>query len=400
MAADESVRSEVGRIAPVEGLRGIAVLWVIVFHCSVLRPNDPWVLAIKASPLEPLVRNGYLGVDLFFLISGFLLAMPWFVHSDAGRDSPSMKSFYARRFWRIAPAYYVQLAFLFLVAIPALRGYDYWRHDKWVFLYNFFAHVTFLHNTTPLSSGSMAVNGALWTLSVEAQFYVLLPLVIPLFVRRPWFAFAVSIVAAQLWRIGARDGLVPLVQAELAFGSIWSWPEGVVRYLMAHQLPSYFGHFGAGILLGRMWLWWRDSLRGAWWIDAVLAAAFVLLYYALAVDGEMLGDMSWSIHLVSLAALMFWAVMRPGKLAMNLLGRGPLASAGRISYSAYLYHLPLLLIANEYLADAPAWAVIPVYLVATFAVSWLSWKYVEQPFLRRYVREREPTARAVPIANT
>ncbi|MFZ3320789.1 MAG: acyltransferase [Usitatibacter sp.] len=400
MAADESVRSEVGRIAPIEGLRGIAVLWVIAFHCWVLRPNDPWVLMIKSSPLDPLVRNGYLGVDLFFLISGFLLAMPWFVHSDAGRESPSMKSFYARRFWRIAPAFYVQLAFLFLIVIPMLRGYDFWRYDKWVYLYNFFAHLTFLHNTTPLSSGSMAVNGALWTLSVEAQFYLLLPLVMPLFVRLPWFTFVAAVVTAQLWRIGARDGLEPLVQAELAFGSIWSWPERVVRYLLAHQLPSYFGHFGAGILLGRMWLWWRDRGLAAWWMDAMLVAAFALLCYLLAVDGELLGDMNWSVPVLSLAVLMFWAVMRPGSIARNALGRGPLAAMGRISYSAYLYHLPLLLIANEYLVDAPVWAVIPAYLVATFAISWLSWKYVEQPFLRRYVRAREPTASAVPIANT
>jgi peptidoglycan/LPS O-acetylase OafA/YrhL len=394
MATDESVRSEVGRIAPVEGLRGIAVLWVIAFHCFVLRPGDPWVLAIKGSALDPIIRNGYLGVDLFFLISGFLLALPWFVHSDAGRPPPSMKSFYARRFWRIAPAFYVQLALLFLVVLPVLRGHDYWRYDKWVYLYNLFAHVTFLHNTTPLSSGSMAVNGALWTLSVEAQFYVLLPLVMPLFVRRPWIALAASIIAAQLWRIGARDDLTLLVNAELAMGSLWSWPESSVRYLMAHQLVSYFGHFSAGILLGRMWLWWRDRKLASWWMDALLVAAFALLYCALAVNGEMLGDMSWSLLVLSLAMLMFWAVMRPGRLAMNVLGRGPLASVGRISYSAYLYHLPLLLIVNEY-PFAPAWALIPIYFAGTMAISWLSWKYIELPFLHG-IGSRSRAARAAP----
>jgi peptidoglycan/LPS O-acetylase OafA/YrhL len=400
MATGESVRSEVGRIGPVEGLRGIAVLWVIAFHCCVLRPDDPWVHAIGSTPASAFFNNGYLGVDLFFLISGFLLAMPWFLHADAGRTPPSMKSFYARRFWRIAPAYYVQLAFLFLLVIPLFRGIDFWRHDLWVYLYNAFAHVTFLHNTTPLSSGSMAVNGALWTLSVEAQFYLLLPLVMPLFVRRPWIAFVASIVAAELWRIGARDDLAPLVQAELAFGSIWSWPESVVRYLLTHQLPSYFAHFGMGILLGRTWLTWHERKPAAWWLDASLVAAFALLYYALAVNGLMLGDMSWIVPLFSLAMLMAWAVMRPGRLTMNVLGRGPLAAMGRISYSAYLYHLPLLLIATDYFARLPAASVIPIYLVVTIAVSWLSWRYVEQPFLRRYVREREPTAKAVPIAST
>lgn len=380
---DESVPAEVGRIAPIEGIRGIAVLWVIVFHCFVLRPGDPWVLAIKDSPLAPLVGNGYLGVDLFFLISGFLLAMPWFVHANSGRGPPSMKGFYARRFWRIAPAYYVQLVLLFIVVLPLLRGAGYWRYDLWVYLYNFFAHALFLHNTTPLSSGSMAVNGALWTLSVEAQFYVLLPLVMPLFVRRPWVALAASLVVAQLWRIGARDDLTLLVQAEIALGNIWSWSESTVRYLLAHQLPSYFGHFASGIVLGRAWLVSRERPLPAWAVDAALLAGAVLLHVALAVNGAMLGDLSWMLPGLSLAALVFWAVMRPGTLAQDLLGRGPLAFVGRISYSAYLYHLPLLLLCNEHLASVPAWAVIPLYLSMTLAISWLSWRFVEQPFLRR-----------------
>ena len=396
----ESVRAEVGRIAPVEGLRGVAVLWVILFHCFVLRPDDPWVRAVAASPLAPFVRNGYLGVDLFFLISGFLLAMPWFVHSQRHRPAPSIAGFYARRFWRIAPAYYVQIVFLFAVVLPALRGTDYWRYDLWVYVYNFFAHALFLHNTTPLSSGSMAVNGALWTLSVEAQFYLVLPLVMPLVVRWPKAALVASLAIAAWWRTASQLGLDGLVLAELAMGRTWSWQEGTVRYLLLHQMPAYLAHFALGILLGRAWLLGHGRARPAWPFDLLALAGALLLYWTLAIDGALLGGWSWVLPVVALGALLHWSASRPGTLASSALGRGPLAALGRISYSAYLYHLPLLILANEFLAGTPAWAVIPFYLAVTLSAAWLSWRYVEQPFLRRYVRDREPTASAVTMASS
>ena len=397
---DDSVRSEVGRIAPVEGLRGVAVLWVILFHCFVLRPDDPWMRLAAASPLAPFVRNGYLGVDLFFLISGFLLAMPWFVHEERHRPPPSIAGFYARRFWRIAPAYYVQIVFLFVVVLPMLRGADYWRYDLWVYLYNFFAHALFLHNTTPLSSGSMAVNGALWTLSVEAQFYLLLPLTMPLIVRWPRTALLASLAVAAWWRVASQLGLDGLVRAELAMGHIWNWPEASVRYLLLHQLPGYLAHFALGIVLGRAWLRGRDRARSAWPFDLMGAAGLFLLYWTLAIDGSLLGGWSWVLPVIALAAMLSWSASRPGALTSSILGRGPLAWVGRISYSAYLYHLPLLILANEFLVGTPAWLLIPLYLAATLSVAWISWRYVEQPFLRRYAREREPTARAVTMANT
>ena len=205
MATDESVRSEVGRIAPIEGLRGIAVLWVIAFHY--------WVLASETirgssrsrrSPLDALVRNGYLGVDLFFLISGFLLAMPWFVHRMRDADRPRSRASTARRFWRIAPAYYVQLAFLFLVVIlPLLRGYDFWRSDIVGLSLQLrrAPHVPAQHHAAfeRLHGGQRRALDAFGGSAV-------LP---PAAARRcrssfalPWFTFVAAVVTASLWRMG------------------------------------------------------------------------------------------------------------------------------------------------------------------------------------------------------
>lgn len=305
------VRSEVGYIAPVEGLRGIAVLLVIFFHCTVLREgrfDDPWIAAIATvEAINRIVHHGYLGVDLFFVISGFLLALPWFVHAREGRPPPSVAGFYRRRFRRIAPAYYLQLAALFVVVLPLLHDAGYWRSDLYVYAWNGVAHALFAHNLFPLTSASMGVNGALWTLGVEAQFYLLLPLAAPHFVRRPILMLAGCLAIALAWRGLARDD-----------------------FLRA-QLPAYLGHFALGIVLGRAWL-----ERPA----------------------------------------------RPtpfSRVARLILGRGPLAFAGRVSYSAYLYHLPLLLLWNRF-APLPGGLSLPLYLAALFLLSSLSWRYVEQRF--------------------
>jgi peptidoglycan/LPS O-acetylase OafA/YrhL len=407
MRASGSVRAEVGNLPALDGLRGVAVLWVIVFHAYVLRKSlgDPWVGLAASSPhLEPVIGAGYLGVDLFFLISGFLLALPWFVHGMRGQPAPSAREFYRRRVRRIVPAYYAQLALLFAIVVPLLRGWDYWRSDLYVYLYNLVAHATFLHNTTPLSSGSMGVNGALWTLAVEVQFYLIVPLVAPLFVRWPYRALGVSFALAIAWRFATRDGLDPLVAFEMALGRPWAWPEESVRYLLLHQLPSYCGHFALGMVLGRAWLLWRGHERtrvARWALDAGLVLAFALLYRAIAIDGGFAGDFTWTLVTLCLGFMLLWVAL-DGR-AEKLLARGPLAFAGRVSYSAYLLHLPVLYVWNREAAALSPWLSLPLYLAATFALSWLSWRFVEQPFLRpgpakrpRHALQAEETTLANP----
>src|SRR5258706_1300314 len=128
---DESVKAEIGYLDPIEGVRGVAVLWVILFHYFYVRDpaaHDPGVALVTSLPvLETIVRNGYLGVDLFFLITGFLLVLPWAAHAFEGRAAPVARDFYVRRIRRIVPAYYMQLLLLLVLIIPLLRGFDYWR---------------------------------------------------------------------------------------------------------------------------------------------------------------------------------------------------------------------------------------------------------------------------------
>ena len=385
---DRGVRAEVGNIGAIEGLRGVAVAWIVVFHWFVVRGvanGDPLNALIASSkPLTVIASNGYLAVDLFFLITGFLLTLPWWRHAAQGKPPPSAREFYRRRIHRIVPAYYVQLAFLFAVAVPLLRGADYWRRDIEYLAYNIAAHVTFLHYTTPLSSASYSANGALWTLTLEAQYYALLPLIAMLFVRAPWRTGAALIAAGIAWHWAAWHDLAPLVEIEMWFGKPWNPEESKIRHLLVTQLPAYLAHFAAGILIGRAWLRWRGTRAGpraqwAWYAGA--AAALALLYWVHAVGNAWLGEWGWLPTLAALAFLMLALVARDLPLARPLLANAPLTFLGRISYSVYLYHLPLLLVWTRH-SPIQGRLAAPAYAALLLAIGWLSYRFVELPFMR------------------
>ena len=385
--AHANVRARAGYIPEIEGLRGIAMLWVVLFHYVVVRDThfaDPWIEAFAAvAPLNIVVRNGYLGVDLFFLISGFLLTLPWFLRGR-GHGTPSAADFYRRRFARIAPAYYVQLVVLFACVLPMLKGISYWRSDLYVLAANAVAHGLFLHNTTPLTSGSLAINGALWSLAVEAQYYLLVPFLAPLFLRAPVAAVAGAFACAIAWQFAARHGLDALVHFQMLLGTPWGWSEAVVRQLLLTQLPSYFAHFALGILAGRAWLGWQErppSRTTCTAISAAALASLATLYLVYGYLGPVLGEASWIVSPLALGAVLFaLGTRRPGSTA--LLASAALRFVGRVSYSGYLYHLLLLAIWNAFMPRSLGWSSLPLYLAVLLAISWISWRYVEEPFRR------------------
>jgi peptidoglycan/LPS O-acetylase OafA/YrhL len=367
MDAERGVRGEVGFIAPVEGLRGVAVLLVMLFHYAVVidpRFADPWIAAADAwLAAKVVVRNGMLGVDLFFLITGFLLVLPWLRHAGDGRPAPSATAFYRRRIRRILPAYYVHLLILFFVLVPLLRGIEYWRLDPTHLFTNLSAHVFLVHYLSPVTSASVGVNGALWTLSLEAQFYLLLPLLAPAFARAPWRTALALFATALAWR--------------------WAASHALVSHFLQTQLPGYLGHFAAGMLCARAWLHWRDhppsNAASIAWL-ALAACAGALLWRLHAPGGWLLGDLTWALVLAALATLLVALVGRGAAFARPLLANRALLFAGRVSYSAYLYHLPVILLWNLYApAVSGSWIVFPSYIATVLAIAWLSYRYVEVP---------------------
>jgi peptidoglycan/LPS O-acetylase OafA/YrhL len=405
MDRPEGVRAQVGHIAAIEGLRGAAVLLVIVFHFAVVldpRFADPWLAAIDASMFTRVIaRNGMIGVDLFFLITGFLLVLPWVRQAREGGPSPSVRGFYGRRVQRILPAYYVQLLFLFFVFVPLLRGLEFWRYNPTYMLENLSAHILLVHYFSPATSASVSVNGALWSLALEAQYYLVLPLLAPVFARAPLRTAAALIACAVAWRWAALHQMDAWVAAIRSVEPRWQITEATARHLLGTQLPAYLGHFAAGMLAAHAWLSWRErepSRRArATWAAAAMACA-AMLWALHSPGGWLLGEWTWILATACLAVLFLAAAGGRLPALGRALAARPLTFAGRVSYSAYLYHLPVLLLWNAYGPQASgSWLVLPLYLGAVFAISWLSYRYVEAP---AEARARRETATAAAMAST
>jgi peptidoglycan/LPS O-acetylase OafA/YrhL len=397
-ATAESVRREVGYIPAIEGLRGIAVLWVVLFHYVLVRSGqfvDPFVAWVDASlALKIIVRNGFLGVDLFFLITGFLLTLPWFKHAMEGRRRPSAREFYIRRARRILPAYYVQLAMLFFVFLPLLNP-TLWRAARGFVLANLGLHALFLHYTTPYSSASLSINGPLWTLALEMQYYLLLPLIALWFLRASYVAAGAFLAAALIWKTLALHDLQPLISLYGMIGARWNLSDASLRHFAGTQLPGYLGHFALGILCGRAWLAHRATVPnrvGAVLLGVLAACSVLALYAVLAGHASWLGEQAWFLIPVAMAVTIWAAVSQHPPWGEKLLGLAPLALVGRVSYSMYLYHLPVLLLFNKYAPAALGGFAFPCYFAVIIAISSLSFRYVELPFMRQPARVRSSVA--------
>lgn len=389
--APESVRTEIGFIAPIEGLRGVAVLLVVLFHYAFVldaRFADPWIAAIDSTmATKVVVRNGMLGVDLFFLITGFLLVLPWLRHAAEGRPAPSARAFYRRRALRILPAYYVQLLVLFLVLVPLLRGLEYWRYDPTHLLHNLWAHIFLVHHFSPATSASLSINGALWSLAVEVQFYLLLPLLAPWFARAPVRTAGGLFALAFAWRGLALHGFDGWVEYLRTIEPRWQVSEQAARQLIYLQLPGYAAHFATGMLAARAWWQWRSTppsgRASGMWLTAGLAA-LLALWLLHAPGGWILGEFTWLLVVIALGIVVVALAARGIAIARPLLVNAPLQFVGRISYSAYLYHLPVLVLWNAYAPQTRgSWIVLPAYFATVLAIAWLSYSRVEVPGIGR-----------------
>lgn len=178
-----------GRVPALDGLRFVMVFSFACFHLwqqSWLMPSFT-VLGVKVA-LDPWLRTGYLWVDGMLLLSGFLLYLPCARAREAGKPQPGFTGFYRRRFWRIVPTYVIALlAAFFLVALPDARYRTLWEGAR-----DWLAHLTFTHPLFVFSNLKTPLGGALWTLGVEVQFYLLFPLLARAFWRMPLLTYAAA----------------------------------------------------------------------------------------------------------------------------------------------------------------------------------------------------------------
>ena len=381
------IRSATGFTPELEALRGIAALLVVAYHAdALLRPLETSPPAGLLAPLRAFIFEGHTGVTLFFVLSAFLLSRPYLLGARTGH-APSARRFFERRALRILPLYVLAVAVAtgMLAASPGdlLHGLPY---------------LLFLHANGAWVTSLYPYSAAWWSLATEVQFYLLLPLAGGLAVKRPGrvlLAVAAAVYAAALFafdthRIGANQVEPQLALCLSVFG----------------RGSAFLGGIAAAWLCERHGPRIREAAARSTWLrrggaDLLLAAlvlALGLLLAQVAQLGFWVAETRWHAWHV-LEALLWTAMVLVVLLAPLRCGRllrgGLLGAIGVISYSVYLWHYPIL---KEVLVPlhtpgqggpgftARSLAVAGLGVALTLAVSALTYRYVERPFLVRKAR--------------
>jgi peptidoglycan/LPS O-acetylase OafA/YrhL len=355
------------------GLRGVAAAWVLLFHLWQFAGAPALAVRIAHHTLDftPLASCGFFGVDLFFALSGFLLSIPFHRASLQNVAMPNLRAFWERRCRRVLPAYYVQLAVL--AALMLVRG-----DTAALTATNLGAHALLVQNFIHVPE---TFNGVYWTMPIEWDFYIVLPLLALLLARlRAWLALACVIAFAVAFRIACY---------QVAFDPAWG------RYLdygAVIQLPARVDEFFFGVLCA--WVYVRaPAARARLWILAgATGIAVAMIAYVRLGNYISTPRLPWVLlHFTWVGAVFGAFVFGAASQRRWFCGR-MLAWLGLISYSLYLWHYPLLLLAQHFdvLAIGGVAAMLRDTLIvvpAILLVSWLSQHFVERPFLAAHQRK-------------
>lgn len=383
--------------AALDGVRAIAVALVVVVHlCYLVQHDNPGSEASALlSATGRLWGMGGTGVQLFFVLSGFLMVRPYV----SGRG-PQAGDFYIRRCLRILPAYFMSLA-----VVVALVQHQYVTAfgAHWLDLA---LHVTLTHNLLTSTSGS--INGPYWTLPVEWDFYALLPLAAPAFA-----AFALHRGAARAGSIVLLASILCSALAATAVAEIQHRFPSLAEFTTAIQVLQFAPLFAAGAAVAAATS--EPGVRAAVSRRPVLALAsavgvVVIAVNVLAPEGRVLGFASYyffqSQMAIAYGALVLLALVG-GRVFTTALSAPWLRFVGNISFSVYLYHWPVLANGVVPLASRFGRGAAPI-VVATLltvivlpVVGSLSYLVVERPaltFATDLVRRRRSRIAPEPAA--
>jgi len=338
-----------------DGLRGVAILAVMGFHGGVL-------------------KGGFLGVDLFFVLSGFLITTI-LLEEHARTGSIHLGRFYARRALRLLPALFVLvIACSFVIvtfAVPEEAGI-FGSAALWVIFY--------LANWATFFGYPLHVLRHAWSLSIEEQFYLLWPATLLLLVRA---------TASRAWLLG----VVVAGVAGSFLVRIWLWtaPAAIV------DLYSRLDWRADGILVGCAVgiLAMADRLPAshgsrAWSLALPLASAAVLVVALLGASWEAryMNGGGATVVAVAIAVLIVHVLVAPNSWVARLLAFRPLVRAGRVSYGLYLWHFPIFFALSGLALPGIHPPLYRVLLAAagTFLVAEASFRFLERPMLDYKVR--------------
>jgi peptidoglycan/LPS O-acetylase OafA/YrhL len=357
--ARKSLRVEVKmhrRIPQLDAVRGLAIL-VVMFHN--ISPKYPLFHS------DQLFRDGWMGVDLFFVLSGLLITG---ILLDTKQSAGYFKNFYVRRCLRIWPLYYSLLFFMFVV-VRFLNSSEYHlvvqTSSPW------WAFPLFLQNfLLAISTNAAGPLGVTWSLAIEEQFYLVWPLVV---------------------RFCSITQLRQLAIAEICLSPMLRY------YLWLHHVDLYTNIFCrldglmAGALLAlliRSDNFVPSKLLQRAWILLLIAAPLAFLTEAFHARWIV-----FSFTALASAAFVYVAMFSERKWLQKIMTNQFLVYTGTISYGLYLLHkIPFGMVQVLHLDRRP-YLPLPIILVASYVLAALSWNLLEKPFLslKRFFDSKPPS---------
>ncbi len=389
-------------LRPVDGLRALSILWVVIFHAGWYVgqhvPLHVYVDLLQAPWMLPVWRGDF-GVDVFFVLSGFLIAgMLADERSRTGRLGLGL--FYVRRLIRLWPA------LALTVLIDVVLGGD---HVDMVW-----ANLLYVSNFVPILDIGL---GWLWSLAIEEQFYLLCPWLVRGLARLRARArigvlagIALALCGVAAWVVV--DGGFHAIDAEIVMNrDVWHWAQG---YDHLYDKPwMRAGPLLAGVaaayvhrMEGAMDRLSRARVAAVLGLAAALGAAGVCMHWPLVEDAPRVVEVAYLALYrtgfgVAVAYVLLFSLSRHpvGLLLGRVLSSRALYPFGQLAYSAYLLNPIVTTLVDRRLSSLVwmrGWAPIPLFLpadaVATFLLAAVMYLFVERPFMELRPRARSRAA--------
>lgn len=359
-------RSARGYRADIDGLRSLAVLPIVFFHLGF-----SWI------------PGGYVGVDIFFVISGYLIG--GIILSQIHQDRYSIIDFYVRRFRRIMPALIAMLAIttlaMLLMAFPrALVDYS-----KSLIATALFGSNIYFWRTSDYFAPSAETQSLLhtWSLAVEEQYYLIFPILM--------------LIVARFRKSAIMPVVTALAAASLALSAYAVFERPVPTFFL---LPTRFWELLLGVIAVRMRLrsLEKRSLREFLTVVGLAMVTIPILIYTPEIPFPGLAAVPPCLG----TALLLLTGAHGPSLGSRILAIRPLVFVGLISYSLYLWHWPVVVLLKQWLpTDRLNIAQQIGALALSFATAWLSWRVIERPWRDPSIGRRTIlTATACSIAVT
>jgi len=352
-----------GRFIPeMDGLRFVAIAMVVLFHLNgylTAKASSPeYASAAHSDWLSHAALVGFHGVELFFVISGFILGLPFAAHHLAGTLPVSLPKYYLRRLTRLEPPYFVTVFALLALSLVMHKPVT-------ALIPHLAASLCYMHNL--IYAAPSSVLGVAWSLEIEVQFYLLVPLLTLLFAVRKRGWRRCLLLAAITGILVAQTAYLP------------NHPR------LSLSILAYLQFFLAGFLLADVFLLdWRESpQRNVYW-DFVALAGWPLLFAVLRSD-----TLSHWIF-PYLLVLLYCAAFR-GAWTNRFFSNSWITAIGGMCYSIYLIHYEVISAVARFTRhiseSAPYWAHLLIqFLVVGSAIAVICCLYfalLERPCMRR-----------------